>query len=110
MASHKAFVGVRRPCRCSFARQSIVVGRGSSFRALRYFQHPEGFFRNRINRRYSTQSIKWYVGGFALFHFEVESFGRAVKTEVVAAGEHEDILWEGVTLGAGLWLVHYERI
>lgn len=43
-----------------------------------------------------------YVGIFLLLHFEGEAVGSAVEAEVVAAGEHEDVLGEGVALGAVL--------
>ena len=47
-----------------------------------------------------------YVGRFTFFHLEIESFGGTVETEIVAAGEHEDVFGEVVALGAGLWLIH----
>lgn len=46
-----------------------------------------------------------YVGSLLLLHLEGEAVGRAVEAEVVAAGQHEDVLGDLVALDATLGLV-----
>ena len=75
------------------------------FKVPQRSQRPRKCVRS-ISRRQCSRWRSVYIGRFFLLHFEGESFCSAVKAEVMAAGEHEDIFWEFFAFRAGLRLLH----
>ena len=82
----------------------FVLGGGSVSIASRCFRGREGSFRSKSSRRCS-ELTHHYICSFFLFELKGQSFGCAIEAEVVAAGEHKNILWDFLAFYAALRFV-----
>lgn len=57
----------------------LAFRRGLVFTIMKCSLHQEEYVHSRIRKRCSRNSMVRYIGGFALFHLEAESFGGAVE-------------------------------
>ena len=70
----------------------------------RCFRGRAGSFHSKSSRQCSELSHH-YVCSFFLLELKGQSFGCAIETEVVAAREHENILWDFLAFDAALRVV-----